>query len=156
MKRIGRYLVDVEAGIVYGRFGRPVGSMTRTGYLQVFRGGADGRSIQAHILVWTAEHGPIPDGLEINHRNGVKTDNRIANLELVTRSDNLRHAYALGLRERRTGERGPNARLTWEIVRSIRQRITAGERRADLAAEHGVHLNTVNLIAAGKTWKEAA
>lgn len=34
---------------------------------------------------------------DINHINGIKTDNRLCNLERCTRSHNLKHAYRLGL-----------------------------------------------------------
>jgi hypothetical protein len=52
-------------------------------------------------LVWEAFNGPIPDRLEVNHRNGNKRDNRLENLELVTRSQNMAHAYAAGLMRKR-------------------------------------------------------
>lgn len=53
----------------------------------------------AHRMVWESVHGPIPPGKEINHINGIKSDNRIANLEAVTPSENTKHAYRIGLKD---------------------------------------------------------
>ena len=36
-----------------------------------------------HRLVWEMNHGPVPDGYQIHHKNGVPLDNNIGNLELV-------------------------------------------------------------------------
>lgn len=57
-------------------------------------------AVWAHRLVWTVIHGPIPPGLEPNHRDGDKTNNHPENLELVTRGENHMHAYRTGLRHR--------------------------------------------------------
>ena len=46
----------------------------------------------AHRVAWEIVHGEIPDGLDIDHKNGIRSDNRIANLRLATRSQNLSNA----------------------------------------------------------------
>ena len=56
----------------------------------------------AHRLVWRHFHGPIPAGLLINHRDGVKSHNHPSNLELATVSQNALHAIEqLGYRPER-------------------------------------------------------
>lgn len=49
------------------------------------------KHIRVHRAVWEAFNGKIPQGLEINHINCVRDDNRLENLELVTRLQNSRH-----------------------------------------------------------------
>lgn len=90
------YETNPRRGIVYGLSGKPITKTNGRGYVQVSYGGQF--VALAHRLIWESVFGPIPRGLEINHKNGVKTDNRIRNLEAVTRSENMRHAYRLGLR----------------------------------------------------------
>lgn len=47
--------------------------------------------VAAHRVIWIAAEGEIPPGLQVNHRNKLRWDNRRANLELVTFSHNVRH-----------------------------------------------------------------
>lgn len=44
---------------------------------------------RAHILIWIMFYGQIPDGYEIDHRDTNKQNNRIENLRLATRQQNL-------------------------------------------------------------------
>jgi hypothetical protein len=52
----------------------------------------------AHRLVYSLTVGPIPPGMEINHIDGVKSNNHPSNLEIATRGQNIRHAIETGLR----------------------------------------------------------
>lgn len=89
------YTFDPENGVVFGKHGRPFKKRTSGGYVTVH---SHGKHIgQAHRMIWEHVHGAIPEGMEINHKNGVKWDNRISNLELVTPSENCLHAYRTGL-----------------------------------------------------------
>lgn len=61
------------------------------------------RGIQLHRLVWIRFKGPIPHGMEVNHKDGDKHNNRITNLELVTSTGNKKHAFKTGMRKRGKG-----------------------------------------------------
>lgn len=67
--------------------GEITGSPDTYGYLQV---GIDGRLYLAHRLVWALHYGSWPEG-EIDHISGVKVDNRISNLRVVSTKENCRN-----------------------------------------------------------------
>lgn len=128
----------------------------QTGYYRVTArdGVAPKKPHYVHRLVAEAFLDKPFSGCEVNHRNGVKTDNRAENLEWVSSSENKKHAYRLGLIRRpdHRGEAHPSARLTESAVRSIRRRHEAGESRAALARELGLHRTTVSKICNRRLW----
>lgn len=82
--------------IVYGRKLKP--AKAGKGYLFVGLS-RYGKTKQryVHHLVWLAFRGVVPPGKEINHKNGVKINCGLDNLELRTHRGNIRHAIANGL-----------------------------------------------------------
>ena len=46
-------------------------------------------TITVHRLVWAAFYGEIPQNMEVNHINEIKTDNRLNNLNLLKHKDNM-------------------------------------------------------------------
>lgn len=94
---------------------------------------------------------------QVNHKNGIRSDNRVENLEWVTISENNQHAWdVLGrVCAPHDGENNPKAKLNNEKVRQIRARCDV-ESRVDLANEFGVSPTTISGIALGKFWRNVA
>lgn len=145
------YSIDAGNGVIYGPRGFPVGSRNNGGYIRVDGASHGLGSLNGHRLIWEAVNGPIPAGFEINHKNGIKTDNRITNLELVTHQENMRHAYRIGLKSNR-GDKHPSRKLCSTQVREIRQLLKVGSDCRDLARQFGVTRETIYHIRARKTW----
>jgi hypothetical protein len=51
------------------------------------------------------------------------------------------------------GEKHPQARLTEDDVRTIRERLAAGDRQADIARDYGIDPSHVAHIRAGRAWQ---
>ena len=89
------YLINSKSGVIIR------GAIKKSGYVEVCLKDTDGsaKTRSLHRLIASAFCARDEGQNEVNHINGVKSDNRAENLEWVTRNDNLRHAYETGLRE---------------------------------------------------------
>lgn len=147
----GEFTADAE-GRVWNKKGERAEHCVPSGYLQVRiqRGGIRYHTC-AHRLVWRCLVGPIPHGMAINHKNGIKNDNRIDNLEVVTYSENTKHAYRTGLKDQH-GQRNPAATVTDEQVEQIRKLYTGGGYTMKQVGEIvGVTFQYVSSVVRGQT-----
>ena len=68
-----------------------------------------------HRLVYEAFNGEIPEGLQVNHINEDKTDNRLCNLNLMTRKENMNW----GTHNQRVAEANTNGKLSVPLYQII-------------------------------------
>jgi hypothetical protein len=108
-------------------------------------------------MVWEAFNGPIPAGQQINHTNGNKTDNRLANLEVCTPSENMVHSFRV---LKRPPANNPNpgtangaSKLTEADIPVIRALYEEGTRQADIGQRFGVSQALVSRIIRGVNWR---
>ena len=129
---------------------------TQQGYLLV-RATINGQRIVtgAHRLVWHNSNGPIPAGLTINHKNGVKADNRPRNLEPATMSEQRRHAIeVLNVnRHRPQGSKHPKTSLSESDVIKIRRLRSEGMMIMEIASQYSMKNRAISAICNRRTWK---
>ena len=77
-----------------------IGTRKRNGYLSCIvraLGGVKWKRLYVHRFIWGCWNGLIPEGIEIDHYNDIRDDNRLSNLPLVTRSENSKKAAKKGI-----------------------------------------------------------
>lgn len=124
------------------------GTTTRLGYMVVGLTKDGKRTRQyVHCLIALTFLGPKPDGMEVNHKDGVKVNNAIENLEYTTRSGNVQHAYDTGLMR-------PNpAKITREQALVARQMNADGASRAEISKHLGLGKTATRAAILGITWR---
>lgn len=128
-------------------------SFNHGGYLLIGLNIPKNQTFSVHKLVAQAFLGDKPKGMEINHKDGNKTNNHYSNLEYVTRSQNIVHSFNNG-RPRPSGSKNHNAILTEEKVLKMRQ-LRAVDKKSikDLCSIFNVKFQTAYGIISGKSWK---
>ena len=106
-----------------------------------------------HRLVVETFIGSIPPGYNVDHVNGIKSDNRLSNLEVVTIAENQRRAYALGLKVGAKGSTNPMSTLTEDDIAKMYDLMLLGKSNLEIGSQFNVHDRYVSLVRHGKRWK---
>ena len=145
VKYTADFSVDLDTGVVTSPKGTN-GFYDKTGYL---RFNVKGKNIKVHQIVSQRMFGEDCIGMQVNHKDGNKLNNRGSNIELSTLKENVRHAWATGLNTN-IGETSPKAKLTEDLVRYIRSN---NKVSTELARELGVSPRTIRGVRKRETWK---
>ncbi len=143
-------------GTYAGRVLRPCDDTRGYPFVDLYRDGHRSQQ-RVHVLMAEAFFGPRPLGMEVNHKNGVKRDNRLTNLEYVTHGENLKHSYDVIGHEAPCGEDHGRAKLTAPIVKEIRRLYAkGGVTQRELAKCYGISEAQAQRIIHRKRWAHVA
>jgi len=127
-------------------------SIIPCGYQQVGLHNTNGRrTVYVQCLVAESFIGPRPPGEEVNHIDGDKTNNNINNLEYVTHSENVLHAFRTGLCISRKGEENHQSVLTEDNVHEIRSLLSTDTHKS-IGRRFGVSRSAITDISIGRSW----
>ncbi len=113
---------------------------------------------RVHKLAALAFFGVKPAGMEINHKDGNKRNNRLENLEYVSHRENINHALHTlghGLINRPHPVRGAAqhlAKLTDTDIRTIRLFLSEGMSQSEIAKHFNITSGNVGAIKQGRSW----
>lgn len=124
------------------------------------------RQITIHRLIWIVFKGiPQDDTLQINHLDGIKTNNNLNNLELTTSSKNQKHSYEMGLSKvsdkqredakRRFTENNPTKKVTNQEVINMRNEYSSYILdKKEIMDKYGLSRHAVEKILKKETFKD--
>ncbi len=133
--------------------------VTANGYCRVKLSTSSRRYHLVHRLVAESFLGKPPSRKhQVNHKNGVRSDNRVANLEWVTASENCLHAFAVLSRrpsgKPHPGESNGRAKLTVEdALEILRVFALGGITKVALGRRYGVSGSAISSLVRGKAWR---
>jgi len=153
--------LPTESGGMRGKRGRKgqllKGGLGGRGYLHVtLRKAGIKKTVNIHCLVIKAFLPKKYKELEANHKNGIKTDNRLENLEWVTKSENQHHALKMGLKKILKGDACSWVKLNEMQIHVIKHlfKINPLLTCRQIARFFNVSSSLIQQIKCGKIWKQ--
>lgn len=143
---------DLDKGLVITPKGTNGTICSTTGYLR-FK--VNNRLLQVHQFLAVLYFGERCIGLQVNHIDGNKMNNKKDNLEIVSQQDNLKHQWDKGMRQvpNPKGSEHGNAKLDESKVIEIRSLYDDGVKISELCRKYDVSNRCIAHVVARRTWK---
>lgn len=142
----------------FGKHLRPALSQSGYWHITLAKNGTR-KNGSVHMLVAITFLGPYPENMQVNHKDGDKSNNRLSNLEYVTRKENIRHSHEVlgnGFNSPpiHYGEKHPISKLTRNKVTEIRELYQSGNYTSrQLGSIYGVSKTNILNIINQKIWR---
>ena len=137
-----------ERRVIVGECWEISGAESGKGYVAF---GFKGKQGLAHRVAYEIFIGPIPEGLFVLHRCDNRKCANPKHLFLGTHDDNMQDMDSKG--RRRSGEKHYMARLTDDLVRTLRAEYKPGDSWMALEKKYGINRGVLRPAILGITWK---
>lgn len=146
------YSIDTNGVITNERTGKVVGGRIKNGYHLIC---VSGTWKPIHRYVAQTFIPRVEGKTHVNHINGIKSDNRVENLEWCTHAENMRHARDTGLWTPHVGTAHGRCKTTTDVIHQVCVLLTQGVTWGDVRDLNldGITRSTFYAIKYRKIWK---